>query len=429
MPRLSSLSWTLCLAFLCYGVMVFLFGPCLTAIAETFDVPIGRTGLLFTCYSVGLIPAVLLVALLSEVIGRRRLLLLSAAAAGGGCILFAASPAMGPRPLFAAALATVVILGVGAGWLEVLLNALLADDNRPSPAFAINLGHVFFAIGAVVGPLAAGLLLRARLPWGFAFYGVAALFLVLFFALLSQPEPVSRIGGGGLTGARAVLRHPVLWLMLLVLALYVGAEMGFTAWVSPLMEEKLGADRGSAALSVSMFWVFMIVGRAATSALSLRYLPRPLILALAFGSMAAMAGAAYAPGAGTCLALSGAAGLFMSGVFGMVATDASRHFPDNMSAVFSFLMVGVGVGGLLVPAAMGWLAGTLGLRGAMLLPPALMAAVLATYLVPWSHTDSPAEYSGTRSGGSHCHTKPVSGMKVLGNGGEERGDEAGRLHG
>ncbi|MBN1459661.1 MAG: MFS transporter [Armatimonadetes bacterium] len=409
--------------------MVFLFGPCLTAIAETFDIPVGRTGLLFTFHSIGLIPAVLLVAFLSGVIGRRRLLLLSAAAAGGGCILFAASPGVGRAPVFAAALATTMIIGVGAGWLEVLLNALLADDNRPSPAFAINLGHVFFAIGAVAGPLVAGLLLGAGLPWEFGFYGVAALFLLLFLTLLSQPEPVIPIGPTGLTSARTVLKHPMLWLMLLVLALYVGAEVGFTAWVSPLMEEVLGANRGSAALSVSVFWVFMIVGRVATSALSLRYLPRPLILSLAFGSTTAMAGAAYAPGVGACLALSGLAGLFMSGVFGMVATDASRHFPDSMSTVFSFLMAGVGAGGLLVPAAMGWIATLVGLRVAMLLPPTLMVAVLGAYLVPWSNGNSLAAHSHTSSCASPCDKKPANGKKLLGNGGEERGDEAGRLHG
>jgi FHS family glucose/mannose:H+ symporter-like MFS transporter len=201
----------------------------------------------------------------------------------------------------------------------------------------------------------------------------------------------------------------MLWLMLLVLALYVGAEVGFTAWVSPLMEEVLGVDRGSAALSVSVFWVFMIVGRIATSALSLRYLPRPLILSLAFGSTAAMAGAAYAPGAGTCLALSGAAGLFMSGIFGMVATDASRHFPDSMSTVFSFLMAGVGVGALLVPAAMGWIATALGLRVAMLLPSVLMAAVLLAYLVPWSHENPVTADSGTSSCACSRNDGPVSG--------------------
>jgi FHS family glucose/mannose:H+ symporter-like MFS transporter len=421
MPRLSSLSWILCLAFMCYGVMLFLLGPFLTAIAETFGIPVGRTGLLFTFYSIGLIPAVLLAAFLSEVIGRRRLLLLSAAAAGGGCILFAASPAIGPAPLYAVALATAVIMGVGAGWLEVLLNALLADDNRPSPAFAINLGHVFFAIGAVVGPLAAGLLLRAHLPWESGFYGVAALFLLLFLALLSQPEPVSRGVAAGLRGPQAILKSPVLWLMLLVLALNVGAEVGFTAWVSPLMEGVLGASRGSAAFSVSVFWVFMIVGRVVTSALSTRHLPRPLILSLAFGSTAAMAGAAYAPGVGTCLALSGAAGLFMSGVFGMVATDASRHFPGSMSAVFGFLMVGVGVGALVVPAAMGWIATVAGLRAAMLLPPVLMAAVLAAYVVPWSR-EEPLRGSHTTS-----HPDPVceraadSGKEPLGRGEGARG--------
>ncbi len=74
----------------------------------------------------------------------------------------------------------------------------------------------------------------------------------------------------------------------------------------------------------------------------------------------------------------------MSGLFGMIASDAARSFPERSGAVFGTLVFGVGIGAVVVPAAMGWLASAGGLRLAMLVPPALMSVVVMAYLVPWS---------------------------------------------
>jgi len=402
MPRLSPLTYTLALVLVCYGLVLFTFGPCLTAIAETFGVPLGRTGLIFTFCSVGLLPSVVLSGFLSERLGKRPVILAGVVLLGAGCALFAASPALGSDPRFAYALAAMVVFGIGAGSVESAANALIADDNQPSPAFALNFTHAFFAVGAVVGPVAAGMLLRFQLPWQFAFYGGAALVVVVLPALAAQRPRVPRGDPMGVGEWAGLLRSALLWLLLIVLAMYVGAEVGLSAWVSPLMEEVLGASRGLAAMAVSAFWGCMIVGRLATSHLSTRMRTRPLILGLAGGSVVGGVGGALAPTIGSCLVLSGVSGLFMSGMFGMVATDASRYFPDRSGAVFGLLVFGVGIGALVVPAAMGWVATVGDLRLAMLIPPALMSVVVIAYLLPWS------ECSGIAAGRGH-------------NGKEERG--------
>lgn len=384
MPRLSPLTYTLSFVLLCYGVVMFAFGPCLTSIAETFDVPLGRMGLLFTFSSFGLLPSVVVSGFLSERVGKRSVILAGALLLALGAALFAASPALGPEPRFAWALAAMVLIGIGAGGVESVGNALIADDNQPAPAFAMNFTHAFFAVGAVAGPVAAGLLLRSRLPWQLLFCGGAALLGLMLPALAAQ-RPRSPHGGPMSIGAAmGLLRSALLWLLLIVLALYVGAEVGLSAWVSPLMEEVLGASRGTAAMAVSAFWGCMIVGRLVTSHLSTRVRPVPLILALAGGSAAAGVGVALAPTIWSCLVFSAVSGLFMSGMFGMVATDAARYFPERSGAVFGLLVFGVGIGALLVPAAMGWVAMSGGLRMAMLVPPALMAVVVIAYVLPWS---------------------------------------------
>jgi fucose permease len=382
--KFSRLTWSLAATFLCYGAVVFSFGPCLTSMSDTFQVPVGRLGLIFTVYAVGLIPSVLLNGYLSEVMGRRLILLGIVLIMGIGCALFGLAAVYGGRNSLILAMAAMVLLGYGGGGIETLTNIVIADDNQPAPAMALNITHAFFAVGAVLSPLGVSLLLRSHLPWQYIFYGNGALFATQFALLFPQRMPSATQEPFPPGAALRLLRLPLVWVLLAMITLYVGAEMGVSAWVSPLMEKVLQTPRNVAGLSVSVFWALMIVGRLAVSPLSMRFRPPPLLFVLALGSAAGAIGIAASTSATWCLVMTGVSGLFMSGVFALVLIDASRHFPERLGAVFGIIMVGVGVGSLLIPAAMGALSDAFGLRAAMLVPAGLMAIVAASYLARWS---------------------------------------------
>jgi fucose permease len=74
----------------------------------------------------------------------------------------------------------------------------------------------------------------------------------------------------------------------------------------------------------------------------------------------------------------------MSGIFALVLVDASRSFPERIGSVFGIIMAGVGVGSLVIPAAMGWISEAAGMRAAMLVPAVLMGAVTLGYATRWS---------------------------------------------
>jgi len=381
--RFSRLTYSLAGVFLCYGAVVFSFGPCLTSMADTFAVPVGRLGLVFTLYAVGLIPSVLVNGYLSEVMGRRPVLLGIIGMMALGCGLLGLIAAIGGVRSFPLALAAMVLLGYGGGGVETLTNILVTDDNQPAPAFALNVTHAFFAIGAVLSPLGVSLLLRADLPWHFIFYGNAALFVVLLVVLLPQRVPEAAGEPFPPGAALQLLRSSLIWVLLVVIALYVGAEVGVSTWVSPLMETVLGTPRDVAGLSVSIFWVFMIVGRLAAGPLSVRFRPPPLLFILALGSAVGSLAVAYAGDAAACLVATAVTGLFMSGIFVLVLVDASRHLPQRLGTVFGIIMTGVGIGSLIIPAAMGWLAEAAGLRAAMLVPVGLLVVVVLAYAARW----------------------------------------------
>ena len=165
----------------------------------------------------------------------------------------------------------------------------------------------------------------------------------------------------------------------------VGAEVGLTTWVSPLMENVIGSPRGLAGTAVSAFWLLVIVGRLAISPAAARFRPAPLLLILASGSALAGFALAFSRTALECLLASAAAGLFMSGIFALIVTDAAHNFPTRRGPVFGLMFVGIGLGALIFPALMGLVADRAGLRAAMLIPPALLLPVIATYLPRRNH--------------------------------------------
>ena len=381
--RFSRLTWSLAATFLCYGAMVFSFGPCLTSMADTFRVPVGQLGLIFTLYAVGLIPSVLLNGYLSEVMGRRAILLFIVALLAIACALFALA-SVGGAFAFVLALAVMILLGYGGGGVETLTNILITDDNQPAPAFALNATHAFFAIGAVLSPFGVSLLLRSHLPWQFIFYANAILFALLLLLLFPQRMPSATEEPFPPGAALRLLRSRLVWVLLAMITLYVGAEMGVSAWVSPLMEKVLRTKRDLAGLSVSVFWALMIVGRFAVGPLAVRFRPPPMLFISALGGAAGAAAIAFARSPLICLIATGCCGLFMSSIFALVLIDASRHFRERLGAVFGIIMAGVGVGSLIIPAAMGWISETAGLRAAMLVPAGLMTVVAFSYLARWS---------------------------------------------
>jgi len=138
--------------------------------------------------------------------------------------------------------------------------------------------------------------------------------------------------------------------------------------------------RELAALAVSVFWLFMIVGRIAVSPAAARFRPVALNFGLAVGSCAAGLALALSKSPAAGLAAAAASGLFMSGIFGLTVTHATHYFAERMGAALGLMLTGVGLGPLLVPAVMGGIADLAGLRLAMLVPVGLMVGVAALCL-------------------------------------------------
>jgi FHS family glucose/mannose:H+ symporter-like MFS transporter len=378
-PPLAPASYALFLALTAYGLALFGLGPCLTSIAATFRVELAATGGLYTAFFTGFIAGVLAAGYAAERLGKRRVVLAGLAILTGGMLLLAASPGPFAQPRFWWALASMVVMGVGGASVEATSSALVADANPRREAFALNLMQAFFGFGAIAGPLVVAAALARGWGWqthflvaaGFATAVLAALAVTQTREQPAAPLPLRDLG--------ELLRRPALLALCGAMALYVGAEIGYTGWISALIQERLGAPAALAGMGVTAFWVMMTVGRLACTWLTEVLTRRSLMLVLAIGGAVASAATAVAPSPLWGIAAAGIVGFFYSGLFAVILTASSDRFSQRRVVVFSLIMTSVGIGGMTLPLAMGLLGDVLTLRWAMALPAAAMGALAVLF--------------------------------------------------
>lgn len=327
-------------AFFAMGVLQATYGPAFPYFQARYGVTTAGVGLIASAHFLGSAIAPPLVGLLLARLSMRRVVVGSAAVLMAGLLLLIAAP------VWAAAVAGALVGGLGLGGLSAGLNSAYASiGNR-----AVNLVNAVFGLGSILAPLLVALLAPRSLDLPFvvtlALFVLTLLTAWRFGVPALRPPPLEAA-----TGRSGVL----VGLFALVLACYVGLEVGFGAWAG----RHLGTlGYGNAALFVSGYWGGLTVGRVLTGLFGARVRPGALVLA----SVVFVAGCALA--AATLPGLAGAAyllaGLGLGPVFGSVLAWMTRNLPARL---IPFLLVAGSVGGVAAPTLLGLVSARAGAGG------------------------------------------------------------------
>jgi len=369
----TSVAALCCAVLFLYAVYLGALGVLLPAIGLSFKLGPAAQGRLFPADFGGFIVGVLVCGALSDRLGRKAVMLGGVAAYALGLALFGRS---GTFPL---ALLATALVGAGSGAMETVASALAADLFPERRAFLINALQIAFGAGAALGPSLAHALLTAGTDWRTLCLALAAANVLLFLALALRPVPDTRHESEALDRdtLRSILRQPVFRVLCLSQALYVGAEVGFASWMPTYFLTRLPGGAAWSGAVVTVFWIGMTVGRVATGSLVTRL---PLLRLTLFLSVGGTLGSALAlawTAPGVTLALVGVSGLCFSGIFGLLLAEAGERYPRFAGTTFGAVVAAGGIGGAVVPWAVGALAGTgAGWRGALMLVP-LGTAILS----------------------------------------------------
>jgi len=371
-PKLNRrlLFYTLFLAYICAGIISVLPGASLLLLAENTHVSLAIAGSSFTLSALGFIIGVLIAGFFSAKFNSKYILM-------GGLGLMSLAGAITPvTHSFSVLLISQLIKGVGFGMIDVSVNTIVTLAFQYTLGETLNNVHSAYGIGALSGPLLLSLSLQMlnEALWAYLVGAVAG--FVVFFLLIRQavpeiPNQNDKQRQQQTSLYRNVFRQPLLWLMTLQIALYVGAELGFGSWIVTVLSQSASISLALAAPAATAFFLGLTIGRLLGGQVLRRGLlsENQLLYISIFGGFISGIVVAIFPGQivvsfGACVLV----GSFYGPLFPGIMAMASRQFANNIGIVSSVMLVSTGSAAMVLPALMGILIPIIGINWVLVFP-------------------------------------------------------------
>lgn len=351
------------LAFLCMG-FGDVVGPLVGLVKDTFKLSYTMAQLIpfmgFIMFGILSVP----MGIYQDRKGKKFILVLGLVVALIGLIIPMLNGMYGPKVQFNpgeyfsfyVTLLSILLLCAGATILQVVGNPIMRDIS-PEGAYSKNLSlaQSIKAIGSSLGFLLPPLALIAfGLDWtilfpAFSILIVLNLFLVGPLQISEQKDPNSK--PASISSCLSLLRNGYVFIMVMAIFLYVGAEVAMSSGVPMHLKENFGIAKLGLWVSWAIFFLPILLGRF-TGSLILSRIPAKKFLVLTVfiaivGVLAIFTSNQILTYAGVVLV-----GLGFANIFPLVFSITIDHMPQRSNEL-SGLMVMAIAGGAIVPLIMG----------------------------------------------------------------------------
>ncbi len=264
------------LTFAFLGAIQALYGPLLPGLQRTFSVGTSDVGLVFAAHGLGALAGIFLPSFIRTPAVANRWLSIATA------MILVGAAAISIAPTWPALLSAAVVLALGFGIHVVRLNSLFVAGFGSRGMRMSQLINAGFSVGAIVGPVAVGLLGE---PSTAVFGGVAVLALLLLPVNVLADQKGRAVPSSVMfneakaswpTGSR--LRSRVLLCAFAALMCFTsGAENSVAGWTTTLAIAN-GYSFASAANFTAMFFGSILICRLLAAAFGHRVRPAFLVI-------------------------------------------------------------------------------------------------------------------------------------------------------
>ena len=280
----------------------------------------------------------------------------------------------------ATCMAAFALLGIGNTMLQVSLNPLLADVAGEARATSmLTLGQFIKAVCSMLGPVLVGV---AAGVWGnwrliFPLYALITLLSWLWMARLkvdeSHSEPV------GARGVRTLLTDGYILMLLSVIVLSVGFEIGLMTAVPKYLSERCSLPLDRAAMGCSLYYLARTAGTFGGAVVLSRISSRRFLTVSMLLALVALGLFMTAADATVLFAALFVLGLCCANVFAIAFSAALKSAPGRANEVSALMIMGV-AGGALLPPLMGVVADLSGQWASLFVPGVALLYMLVASL-------------------------------------------------
>jgi fucose permease len=356
-----------------FGIVMALLGAILPALSSRVGMDLSQAGTLFLVMNFCILVSSLGLGPLMDRYGMKPPLVIGPLFTGAALVVVALARQYSQLPW------GLALLGLGGGALNSAGNTLVADLHTApgARAAALNRLGVFYGIGALVIPLAIGLLLD-RVGITTILLAAALLSLVVAggnaLAALPPPKHERHVAPGEVA---RFLRQPFVLVFAALLFFQSGNEFVAGGYASSFLVREAGFSLRAASWALAGYWAALMLARVVLSRLALRVEGFRLLVGCALASAAGTA--LLAASRHDALAVLAVAwiGAGLAGIFPTALGLVGARYPSYTGTVFGLLLTAALCGGMLLPWLTGQVGDARGLRPALVLVAAQFLVIAA----------------------------------------------------
>jgi len=219
----------------------------------------------------------------------------------------------------------------------------------------INLGHSFFAIGALTSPFFAFSLVSKQMNWKLLYLAAIGLALIslVSYLFINKKSQVGLLAEKKTLSMKEIFRHKnkniYMMLTAILMLFYVMSEVTIFSWAPTFFRVEKLFDLYSASLIVSVFWIGILAGRLIISFLSYKFKAGTLLMMLSVISITGLILAIFPLVQKINFIGTGLIGLGFSGIPPLLISSASKIFGSEKDLSLTILFV-VGItSGSIIP--------------------------------------------------------------------------------
>jgi fucose permease len=154
------------------------------------------------------------------------------------------------------------LLGVGLGFIEIGANSLGAKIFVKKSAMMMNMLHLFFGVGASIGPRYAGWLLNLNFNWYQIYYTALILiaFLMIYLLFSKFPSELENDKKDNIA-IKDIITQKKVWFFAILLGSGVAVEVGIGSWLVNYLYVGRSFSAAAASSYLSLFFVVFTLGR------------------------------------------------------------------------------------------------------------------------------------------------------------------------
>ena len=323
-------------------------GPLIPTIARQHHMPVTELGSLLSVQFFGCLVTMSMGKKIVDLLGIKASLIAASIVTLLGFLLFGLGG--GQEFLWLGSL----LIGAGTGINSVTGTLVVLRLVKENSATALNKVHLFFGLGALLGPGIAWLSHISPFSYRAAFIFGALVSLGLTLIATRASELAKAIPEKEPPPSKETLKKPLLWIYSLVLFFYVGIESGATAWLFVFLRKASLLPHEQASLGMSALWLGLTLSRFYSGRLCRMYSPAMVATSGMILSLITLAILSLNPQLSMfTLVVVAILGCGYGPVFPTVLAMVNSRFYHSMALVTTVAVTTGFLGGMIYPYAVG----------------------------------------------------------------------------